>query len=178
MPDPKDEYLVLNMEGETANSLNELFTQLYEEPKTLYCEWKWMINHDVLTIIKKSGDFNPFSTGLAYYQAFHIDLHTGELLTNDDLLQMFNVDKNAIQAKIDEYGEVNRFYREPENTMERIEGTLGMMVLNRNEVYNTIGYGYSDYSMLVLDDENLYFILGVCDFNFNGRILFHKVKLT
>lgn len=38
---------------------------------------------------------------------------------------MFNVDKNSIQAKIDEYEEVNKFYKEPENRMERVEGTLG-----------------------------------------------------
>ena len=177
MPDPKDEHLILNIDSEAAKSLNEYFTELYDEPASLFCEWKWIITDDILTIIKKSGDFIPFSTGVVYYMAFHIDLHTGELLTNDDLVRLFNVEESTIQDKIDKYGSDNLYYKEPESTSERIEGTQGMMVLNRNQKYNTIGYEYSEYSLLVPDENNLYFILGVYDFNFNGRILFHKVAL-
>ena len=63
MPDPRYEHLVLNFEGETAKRLNEEFTNLYEEPikskEAVYIEWKWTINQDVLTIINKSGGFQP-----------------------------------------------------------------------------------------------------------------------
>ena len=188
MPDPRYEHLVLNFEGETAKRLNEEFTNLYEEPikskEAVYIEWKWTINQDVLTIINKSGGFSTFLSHTCY-RVFHIDLHTGELLTNDDLLSRFNVNKESIQDKIDQYGEENLFYKEPEQTEERVEGTLGMMVLHgteyytvNSEIYNTICYGYSDSSILIIDEDNLYFVLGVKEFSFNGTTRFHKVKLS
>ena len=188
MPDPRYEHLVLNFEGETAKRLNEEFTNLYEEPikskEAVYIEWKWTINQDVLTIINKSGGFSTFLSHTCY-RVFHIDLHTGELLTNDDLLSRFNVNKESIQDKIDQYGEEHLFYKEPEQTEERVEGTLGMMVLHgteyytvNSEIYNTICYGYSDSSILIIDEDNLYFVLGVKEFSFNGTTRFHKVKLS
>lgn len=188
MPDPRYEHLVLNFEGEAAERLNEEFTNLYEEPiiskEAVYIEWKWTINQDVLTIINKSGGFSTFLSHTCY-RVFHIDLHTGELLTNDDLLSRFNVNKESIQDKIDQYGEEHLFYKEPEQTEERVEGTLGMMVLHgteyytvNSEIYNTICYGYSDSSILIIDEDNLYFVLGVKEFSFNGTTRFHKVKLT
>lgn len=188
MPDPRYEHLVLNFEGETAKRLNEEFTNLYEGPikskEAVYIEWKWTINQDVLTIINKSGGFSTFLSHTCY-RVFHIDLHTGELLTNDDLLSRFNVNKESIQDKIDQYGEEHLFYKEPEQTEERVEGTLGMMVLHgteyytvNSEIYNTICYGYSDSSILIIDEDNLYFVLGVKEFSFNGTTRFHKVKLS
>lgn len=178
MSTPTDEYLFLNIDSEEASILNENFKELYLNPKHLYCNWKWSINKDILSVFKKTGTFLPFSTGYVCYEAFHIDLKTGRVLKNDDLLQLFDIDKNTIQNKIDEYGVNHQFYKESNSQTERPQGMKGMMALGFRCDKNAIGYNYSDSSLLLVEDNDLYLILGIYDFDFNGHLLFHKIKLN
>lgn len=190
-PNPIYEQIVVNIDSPDAAELNQYFDEIYQEENRngLYNEYRWHQSDDILMIYQKYGTFMPFAgEALLRHKAYYIDLHTGERLSNDDLLSLFSVQKEDIDDIILKYAIENKLGYAPANLgdpipHEELDDSNGT-IMSSNEYFlehepnfSSTGNTYNDTSALYVEDNHLYLIVGVITPSFNNHYLFHKILL-
>lgn len=191
-PDPIYEQIVVNMDSKDALELNQYFDDIYQEENqsSLYNEYRWFISDDILMIYQKSGTFMPYAgQSSAFHKAYYFDLNTGKMLSNDNLLEQFSIQKEDIDNIILEYAIENQLgyavqtlgdpipYEELDASNGRIMPSNEYLLEQELNISST-GYTYNDSSVLYIEDNHLYLLVGVITPSFNNHHLFHKILLS
>lgn len=191
-PDPIYEQIVVNMDSKDALELNQYFDDIYQEENqsSLYNEYRWFISDDILMIYQKSGTFMPYAgQASAFHKAYYFDLNTGKMLSNDNLLEQFSIQKEDIDNIILEYAIENQLGYAvqtlgdpiPHEELDASNGRImpsNEYLLEQELNISSTGYTYNDSSVLYIEDNHLYLLVGVITPSFNNHHLFHKILLS
>lgn len=114
----ESEHLHLNLEGDFPNQINQFFDEYYKkiEEGGFVAQFiaGWEENfEDILSLTLRYRYFAGGGVGLYKSQSikiYNIDLNTNQPLTNEELLEKFNLDFEKAQEIIDQQLEKNNIY--------------------------------------------------------------------
>lgn len=100
----------INLSSEDAERVNEDINRIYEEYINLpfgvhYQDYQSFENDRYLSIIRKYGVFLPGSTYESYMNIYNFDLTTGELLSNQEILDIYHLSLDDIINYFENYYE-------------------------------------------------------------------------
>ncbi|RHN00245.1 hypothetical protein [Dielma fastidiosa] len=163
---PKKEKLIVNINAESVSAINEDFEAGYKDPVNFIYEFKWFINDAMITIVNKYGSLAPHMLPI-FLEAYHIDLKSGELMSNDDLLSVYGLTSSDVQNIVNEYIS--------ETKLPDDDSFIVKQQLLLGKEYTT---KYSNKSLLIVDNNDLYYIIGYYSKAMSGNIVFQKIKLN
>lgn len=163
---PKKEKLIINIDSVDADILNELIAIEYAKPINIVYEFKWFMNEDIITIVNKWSTPTPHSLPI-FLQAYHLDLKLGKVLTNEDLLLKYDLTTYDVQTKIDEFIKRIDFLKEDDSFI-----TDQLLFLGNNYTIN-----YNNNSLMFVENEELYCVVGYYSSTLLNNVVFLKIKL-
>lgn len=164
---PKKEKLIVNINTESVSAINEEFDVEYKKPINFIYEFKWFINDDMITIVNKYVSRAPLSLYI-FLEAYYIDLKSGELMSNDDLLSVYGLTSSDVQNIVNEYISETKLPDDEDSFI------VNQPFLQGKEYTAE----YSDKSLLIVDNNDLYYIIGYYSKAMSGNIVFQKIKLN
>ena len=120
----------------------------------------------MITIVNKYGSLAPHMLPI-FLEAYHIDLKSGELMSNDDLLSVYGLTSSDVQNIVNEYIS--------ETKLPDDDSFIVKQQLLLGKEYTT---KYSNKSLLIVDNNDLYYIIGYYSKAMSGNIVFQKIKLN
>lgn len=149
------EHLHLNLEGEAADQLNQYFDEYYKklEEKTFAVQfiagWEETFEDILCLTVRKRTSASGDMYKMQWIESYNIDLETGQLLTNEELLKRFGLDFDTAQSIIDAQLEEE-----------------GIDVMKENEIIlsksDNMKLKISNDSFLTIDEHgNLYIIVNI-----------------
>ena len=98
------EHIQTNLKGETAQLLNYYFDRLYSKStitQAIEMTYRYFVDdeHDVLSLVIRRGSANLFYYSMRR-EVFNIDLRTNKLMTNEEIIERYELDKEKTQQLV------------------------------------------------------------------------------
>ena len=93
-------YPIINISGSPeVDNINEEMKQNYVDKDDEYCssEYNYYLNNEILSII-----ITQYTSSSYYYEVYNVNVSTGKVVSNTDLLKSKNVDETAFISTLKE----------------------------------------------------------------------------
>lgn len=101
---PNKPYPIINLNSSDVNSINIDIEQNYIEPNEPYVfgsEYDYYLNNEILSLVIS----NHFDSAVNTYDVYNININTGKVVSNEEILKSKNISEKTFLSKLPEYYE-------------------------------------------------------------------------
>lgn len=95
---------IINLNSPDVNSINIDIEQNYIEPNEPYyfgSEYDYYLNNEILSLVISNHSDSAFDS----YNVYNININTGKVVSNEDILKSKNISEKTFLSKLPEYYE-------------------------------------------------------------------------
>lgn len=145
-------YPIINLDSSEIEDINDKIEQNYKGPDKPrefgLSEYNYYLNNEILSLVISTED----NTGFYYYDVYNINVKTGKIVSNADLLKSKNIDEQSFLSKLPEYYK-NKFM-EVNSGATGIESTIEGKNLYEEQYNKTISTdNYNMQTQMFLDNN-------------------------